>query len=137
MIRYEYKLPNVDEYLALYQSVGWGTRDKKSVLEAIGHSIMGICVYDDDKIIGMARVIGDKSIFLYIQDVAVDVSYQKKGIGKELMIRLIKELYHYQKDYPDIRIYLGASKGKEEFYEKVGFIRRSDAGLGEGMILKE
>ena len=36
-----------------------------------------------------------------------------------------------------MRTYLGASKGKEKFYEKFGFITRIDAGLGPGMILKK
>ena len=36
---------------------------------------------------------------------------------------------------PDIRTYLGASKGKESFYEKFGFISRPNEDLGPGMIL--
>ena len=95
-----------------------------------------ICAYDDDKIIAMARVIGDKSVFIYVHDVIVDSNYQGKGIGKELMLQLVKELREYKKNYPGMRVYLGASKGKEEFYEKVGFVRRSNSGLGEGMILE-
>ena len=35
-----------------------------------------------------------------------------------------------------MREYLGASKNKEDFYKKFGFIERTDAGLGAGMILK-
>lgn len=35
-----------------------------------------------------------------------------------------------------LRVYLGASKGKEGFYEKFGFRKRTDLELGEGMILK-
>ena len=36
---------------------------------------------------------------------------------------------------PNIRTYLGASKGKESFYEKFGFITRPNEELGSGMIL--
>lgn len=136
MIKLVKKIPNVSEYLYLYNSVNWGTRDEKIVQQALNNSIFGICVYDDDKIVAMARVIGDKSIFLYVQDVIVDSKYQGKGIGKELMIQLVKELKKYKDSYPGMRVYLGASKGKEHFYEKVGFVKRSDCGLGEGMILK-
>lgn len=136
MIKFVKKLPNVSEYLCLYKSVNWGTRDEKIVQEALNNSLFGICAYDDNKIIAMSRVIGDKSIFLYVQDVVVDSKYQKKGIGKELMVQLVKELRKYKNLYPGMRIYLGASKGKEKFYEKVGFVKRSDCDLGEGMILK-
>lgn len=136
MIKFVKKLPSVDEYLYLYDSVGWKKRDKKFVEEALENSILGICAYDNDKIIAMARVIGDKSVFIYVHDVIVDSNYQGKGIGKELMLQLVKELREYKKNYPGMRVYLGASKGKEEFYEKVGFVRRSNSGLGEGMILE-
>ena len=136
MIKYIKKLPSVSEYLYLYDSVKWKKRDEKFVKEALENSIFGICAYDEDKIIAMSRVIGDKSIFLYVQDVIVDSEYQGKGIGKELMTQLVKELKQYREMHPGMRVYLGASEGKEAFYEKVGFIRRSNSGLGEGMILK-
>ena len=35
-----------------------------------------------------------------------------------------------------MRVYLGSSKGKEEFYKKFGFITRDETELGAGMILK-
>lgn len=37
----------------------------------------------------------------------------------------------------DLRVYLGASKNKEKFYEKFGFVKRIDADLGYGMILTD
>ena len=40
-------------------------------------------------------------------------------------------------DNSDLRVYLGASKNKEKFYEKFGFIKRIDADLGYGMILTD
>ena len=136
MIKFVKKLPSVTEYLYLYNSVNWGTRDKKIVEEALKNSIFGICAYDNDKIVAMSRVIGDKTIFMYVQDVIVASEYQNKGIGKELMTQLVKELKEYRQLYPGMRVYLGASKDKEAFYEKFGFVRRSNSDLGEGMILK-
>ena len=45
------------------------------------------------------------------------------------------KINEYKKINPNIRTYLGASKGKESFYEKFGFITRPNAELGSGMIL--
>ncbi len=39
-------------------------------------------------------------------------------------------------EYPNIRTYLGASKGKEDFYKKFGFVLRPNEELGATMILK-
>lgn len=51
------------------------------------------------------------------------------------MNKLIAKINEYKKINPYIRTYLGASKGKENFYEKFGFIARPNEELGAGMIL--
>ena len=65
------------------------------------------------------------------QSVSIKV---RKAFGKLLGSKSLKEL---KKENPNVRVYLGASKNKEKFYEKFGFVRRIDADLGYGMILKE
>lgn len=52
------------------------------------------------------------------------------------MTELLKQVEEYKKINPNIRTYLGASKGKEDFYKKFGFISRPNEELGAGMILK-
>lgn len=73
---------------------------------------------------------------MYIQDVMVIPEYQNRKIGTLIMEKLISKINKMQERNSDMRTYLGASKGKEKFYEKFGFITRIDAGLGSGMILK-
>lgn len=48
----------------------------------------------------------------------------------------IKRFYEIIEN-PSLRVYLGASKNKEKFYERFGFVKRIDANLGYGMILKD
>lgn len=88
-----------------------------------------------DKLVGYGRIIGDKTIFLYIQDVMVLPKYQGKKIGTGIMKELLKQIDKYKTVNPYIRTYLGASKGKEKFYEKFGFVSRPNDELGAGMIL--
>lgn len=126
----------VAEYNILYEKVGWGTREESEVAEALKNTIYSVSIYDASNIIGFGRIIGDKTIFLYIQDVMVDPKYQNRGVGTLVMQNLLKKINEYQSKYTDIRVYLGASKGKEGFYERFGFIKRSVANLGEGMILE-
>lgn len=73
---------------------------------------------------------------MYIHDIMVLPEYQNKKIGTMIMNKLLDKIKELQKENPDMIVYLGASKGKEDFYKKFGFISRKDAGLGEGMILK-
>lgn len=135
MIRYIEATPTVDEFNMLTDSVGWGRSDSKIVEKAMKNTVYSICAYDDNKIIGFGRLIGDSAMFLYIQDVMVLPEYQGMLIGTNIMRYLISKVNDFKIDNVGIRTYLGASKGKDSFYKKFGFITREDAGLGAGMVL--
>lgn len=134
-IKYINKLPTADEFNYLTEAVDWGRRNNLIVEEALSNTLYSLCVYDEDRLIGYGRIIGDKTIFLYIHDVMVIPEYQGKQIGTCIMKELLKQIDEYKKVNPNIRTYLGASKGKEAFYEKFGFISRPNEELGAGMIL--
>jgi len=127
---------NVDDFNLLYDSVGWGAYDKKISKIALDNTFYSISIYDNDKIIGYGRLIGDTICFIYIQDVIVRKEYQGNKIGTLIMNKLLEKINEIKKDNPNLRVYLGATKNREKFYEKFGFIKRTDAGLGYGMILK-
>ena len=135
MIKYIEHIPSAEEFNYLTNSVGWGIRKNNIVDESLKNTLYSLCVYDDDKLIGYGRIIGDKTIFLYIQDVMVIPEYQNKHIGTGIVKNLLEQINTYKKINPDIRTYLGASKGKESFYKKFGFISRPNEDLGSGMIL--
>lgn len=59
--------------------------------------------------------------------------YQGMGIGTGIMNNILDEANVYRGMNPVIRVYLGASKGKEGFYEKFGFVGRPNESLGAGM----
>lgn len=135
MIRYIEAKPTADEFNTLTESVGWGCANREIVKKALENTVYSICAYDDNKIIGFGRLIGDTVMFLYIQDIMVLPEYQGQQVGSSIMKYLINKVDEFKKDNPDIRTYLGASKGKDEFYKKFGFVTREEAGLGAGMVL--
>ena len=128
---------NVQEFNLLYNAVGWGAYDENISKKALDNTFYSISIYDEDKIIGYGRLIGDSICFMYIHDVMVLPEYQSKKIGTLIMNKLLQKINELKKENPNVRVYLGASKNKEKFYEKFGFVRRIDADLGYGMILKE
>ena len=97
MIRYEKRRPTVEEFNYLTEKVGQGTRAKDIVKEALCNTLFSICVYDDEKIIGYGRVIGDKTIFLYIQDIMVIPEYQLQKIGTGIMNEIIAKINEFKK----------------------------------------
>ena len=81
MITFKENNKNVDEFNLLYDSVGWGAYDNEVSKKALDNTFYSISVYDDNKIIGYGRLIGDTICFLYIQDIIVKPEYQGKKIG--------------------------------------------------------
>ena len=127
-------IDNVKEYNHLFDEVGWGSYPEEISKKALSNNIYSVSIYDNDKIIGYGRLIGDGIIFLYIHDVMLKPEYQGQGIGKKKMEKLLNKVEELRKENPDLLLYLGASKGKEGFYKKYGFITREEADLGSGMI---
>ncbi len=128
---------NIDEFNLLYDAVGWGAYNDNITKQALDNTYYSISIYDEDKIIGYGRLIGDTICFMYIHDVMVLPEYQNKKIGTLIMNKLLDKVHELKKINPDMRVYLGASKGKENFYKHFGFIERKDVDLGAGMILKD
>ena len=135
MISIKENVNSVEEFNYLYNSVGWESYDEKISEKALKNTIYSVSVYEDNKIIGYGRLIGDEICFLYIHDVMVIPKYQNKKIGTQIMDKLLEKVNQIKLENPYVRVYLGASKGKEKFYERFGFITREDANLGSGMIL--
>lgn len=134
-IKYIEKFPTPAEYNMLSEAVGGSSKEESIIEEAFKNTLYSLCVYDEDKLIGYGRIIGDKTIFLYFHDLKVFPEHQNQGIGSEIMQRLLKQVDEYKKANPKIRTYLGAAKGKEGFYEKFGFEVRPNGDVGAGMIL--
>ena len=126
---------DVNEFNYLYEEVGWRAYTYECSKKALDNTLYSIYIYDEDKIIGFGRIIGDGICFIYIHDLMVVPNFQSQGIGSMIMTKLLEKIKEIKAENPSVRTYLGASIGKEGFYEKFGFIKREDAGLGSGMVL--
>ncbi|HPF87960.1 MAG TPA: GNAT family N-acetyltransferase [Candidatus Limiplasma sp.] len=122
------------EYIDLYASVGWTPPLPKQVETALQHSDFTVCVWDNDRPIGMGRIIGDGAISYFVKDVAVRPEYQGRGAGR-LMMNAI--LGYVRKTVPagyHVCLELISSQGMEPFYEAFGFGKKPGNGMGHGMM---
>ena len=87
--------------------------DDNRLLKMIENSNLLFTARDNGKLIGIARSLTDFQFCTYLSDLAVDVAYQKKGIGKEL-IRQTKL------KTPNAFLVLLAAPEAEEYYPKIG-----------------
>jgi GNAT superfamily N-acetyltransferase len=85
------------------------------------HTLFRVSVFDGEKIVAMARMIGDMGLDYYIKDVIVHPDYQKKGIGRLLINELLKFVNDNGIIGTGIFVELCAMPDKIPFYKKFGF----------------
>lgn len=134
MITIKMNTINVQDYLEIRAKVGWIALQEKQATKALEHSICVIGAYDDDRLIGMGRIVGDGAVICYIQDLIVTPEYQSNGVGSMLLQHLIDYVKGLSDPDSRMMLCLMCAKGREQFYEKHGFIARPTDNLGPGMI---
>ena len=123
--------PPISDFIELRNQVGWCKIDVQLATKSLENSLFHVSVYDQSKLVGAGRVIGDGYMYFYIQDVIVDPRYQGKGVGSLLMNEI--ELYLAKTTSTGSTVGLLAAKGKESFYLKYGYLERTGNPLGNGM----
>ncbi len=86
------KTPSVNDFKKLRKEVGWKLLTDKSLKESLDYSPYCVSVYHLNKISGMVRITGDKTMYGYVQDFIVLPKYQKLGIGKKMLEILLKNV---------------------------------------------
>jgi GNAT superfamily N-acetyltransferase len=122
-IRFEETLPDKRLLFSLFLTAGWNayydlTEDE--LLTAFANSWYALFAWSEDRLVGMGRVICDQVCHALILDMIVQPDYQGRGIGGELLERLVEKCQAY--NIRDIQLF--AARDKAEFYRKRGFATR-------------
>lgn len=110
-----------EEFVELWETVWDCGPSLEQAKLAMEHTLFRVSVYDNEKIVAMARMLGDMGLNYYIKDVAVRPEYQKKGIGKLLINELLDFVKKNGISGTEIFVELCAVPDKVSFYEKLGF----------------
>ena len=111
----------VEEYISLWETV-WGKGPTiEQIKLAMEHTLFRVSFYDGEKVIAMARMIGDMGLNYYVKDVVVRPEYQGKGYGKMLIQELMKFINDNGIKDTEIFVELCAAPDKISFYEQFGF----------------
>lgn len=117
----KYNELTAEQFIELWQTVwGEGPTLEQTKL-AMENTLIRISVFDKDKIIAMARAIGDKGLDYYIKDVVVRPEYQNMGVGRILINELIKYINDNGIKGTGVFVELCAKPDKIPFYQKFGF----------------
>ncbi|MCA9087278.1 MAG: GNAT family N-acetyltransferase [Planctomycetaceae bacterium] len=79
----------VEEFIEVLQNSGLGERrpihDRNVVASMLSQATLILTARSSGKLVGVARALTDFSFCTYLSDLAVDVEYQRRGIGRELI----------------------------------------------------
>lgn len=89
LIEIRQRLPTVEEHARLFERVGWPWYGEEATRSALAGSLFGAVALRGPEIVGMGRVVGDGTVFFYLQDIIVDPVVQRLGIGASLVSALL------------------------------------------------
>jgi ribosomal protein S18 acetylase RimI-like enzyme len=120
MYTYKKLIFNEEEILKLYLDNEWFlyTNNKDLLFEGIKNSLEVYACYDMNRLVGLIRVVGDKATIIYIQDILVMKTYQRKGIGTNLIKYILNK-------YANVRQIVLLTDNQEKnklFYQSLGFV---------------
>jgi len=107
---------DVDEFKSVLIRSTLGERrpvdDHRRMTAMVRNANLIITARDNGVLVGVSRSISDYAFCTYLSDLAVDVKYQKAGIGKELIRRTKLET-------PDAKLILLAAPDARGYYPKI------------------
>ena len=118
---------------ALYAAVGWTnyTKNPAMLKEAFAHSLCALGAYEDDKLVGLVRAVGDGASIVFIQDVLVLPEYQRRGIGTAL----VKTVMARYAGVYQLQLLTDSTPRTKAFYRSLGFSDAADMGCSAFIIM--
>ena len=110
---------SLDDVLHLYQAVGWTnyTNQPQMLSRALSHSLAIYLARYGEEIVGLVRLIGDGFSSVFVQDLIVLPTYQRQGIGSNLMKEVLAD---YEGAY-QVQLATEQTEKTLGFYRSLGF----------------
>lgn len=118
-IQVVYGAPSAEEYVSLRLRSGMGNKDLKRSEIALKNSLFIVALYDEEKLIGFGRVVGDGGITYVVSDIMVDKDYQRRGLAERIMNAI--DGYFEENTHEDSYICLIANHPADILYNKHKF----------------
>jgi len=112
---------DLDQVIELYRASTLGERrpvdDRERMGKMLANASLVVTAWDDQLLVGIARSVTDFCYTTYLADLAVRLSHQRNGIGRELIRRTQDACT------PETRLVLLSAPKAVDYYPHVGFTR--------------
>lgn len=119
-------VPDIATARALYAACSLGARrpidDDARFGAMLANANLTVTAWHDATLVGIARSLSDFGFTTYLADLAVHETYQRHGIGREL-------IRHTQSAAPLAKIVLLAAPAAVDYYPRIGFRQHPQAWL--------
>ena len=122
----EYKEFNEEEIVRLYTAVGWTayTENMPALREGYRNSMLILAAYDNNKLLGIIRTVGDGVTIVFVQDILVFPDKQRQGVGTALL----KAVLDRYSGVRQIELATDNTTKTVAFYKSMGFSEMSEIG---------
>ncbi|CEK37359.1 GNAT family N-acetyltransferase [Paraclostridium sordellii] len=134
MINYkEFDSSMIEEIKDIYKKESWNAylKDDEKLIRAFDNSLYIMGAFDNCKLVGFIRCVGDGEHILVVQDLIVEPKYQQRGIGTYLFKTIMQKYSNVRmfmvvtdlEDIVDNKFYKSFNLKKLEDINMVGYIR--------------
>ncbi|MCM1119251.1 MAG: GNAT family N-acetyltransferase [bacterium] len=110
-----------EDFVRLRTETGFADIPVEHARKALQNGLVNVSALYHGELVGMGRMVGDGAMYWYLQEIIILPRFQQKGIGTMIV--------HYLIEYAKAHSVTGkfttvggvSAKGKEPFYEKLGF----------------
>ena len=110
-----------EDFIRLRIQTGFAEIPVDHARKALQNGLINVSAIYNGELVGMGRLVGDGAMYWYLQEIIILPQFQRKGIGTMIVNHLV--------DYVRANSITGkfttiggvSAKGKEPFYEKMGF----------------
>lgn len=110
-----------EDFVRLRIETGFAEVPVEHARKALQNGLINVSALYNGELVGMGRLVGDGAMYWYLQEIIILPQFQRKGIGTMIVNHLV--------DYAKANSITGkfttiggvSAKGKEPFYEKMGF----------------
>lgn len=134
MINYkEFDSSKIEEVKIIYKEESWNAylKDDYKLVRAFDNSLYILGAFDEEKLVGFIRCVGDGEHILMVQDLIIMPEYQKMGIGTNLFKAIMDKYSKVRmfmvitdiEDVVDNKFYKSFKLEKLEDMNMIGYIR--------------
>jgi GNAT superfamily N-acetyltransferase len=105
-------------------ATAWKNHKPYDFQPVIGHSLLYVCAYHDEQLVGYVNMAWDGGIHGFLLDTTVHADYQRQGIG----VRLVQAAVNAARERGLEWVHVDYEPHLNEFYRQCGF-QRTEAGL--------